>query len=142
MVVGVGPEDHLFMFSFIAETRSFPGELDSARAARHYVTAVLAAADESLVGDAEIVITELAANAVLHARSAFTVTIVWSAGVVRIAVQDSAGGGGPLDLKQGHGLSVVAQLARRWGVDRRAGGKVVWAELPVTARPFGGLTRA
>jgi anti-sigma regulatory factor (Ser/Thr protein kinase) len=143
-MIAVRPGDHGSGFSserlgFTEETRSFPYELDSARAARHYVTARLAMADESLSGDVSIVVTELAANAVRHARSAFTVTIARSAHSIRIAVQDNAplvpgADGGQVEVKQGHGLSVVAELARRWGVDRRPGGKMVWAELPVLPR--------
>jgi anti-sigma regulatory factor (Ser/Thr protein kinase) len=31
----------------------------------------------------------------------------------------------------GHGLGIVAQLALRWGVETYAGGRCVWAELPL-----------
>ena len=48
--------------------------------------------DSALAVDAAIVATELAANAVLHARSGFTLTVSWLAAAVRIAVRD----GGPL----------------------------------------------
>jgi MEDS: MEthanogen/methylotroph, DcmR Sensory domain len=143
--------------SAVADARSFTGELQSVRAARHYVMGLLggaagdmaggaagrpgacdAAASDAVAADAAIVVTELAANAVLHARSAFTLTVTQSAAGVRIAVRDNtplpaadeaAGRGGPLPVLTGHGLSVVAQLASRWSVERLRGGKVVWAEL-------------
>jgi anti-sigma regulatory factor (Ser/Thr protein kinase) len=130
----------------VADQRSFPAERNSVRAARHYVTGLLgkgADADEAAAYDTAIVATELAANAVLHARTRFTLTVSRSAGVTRIAVRDStpvgllavtgpqaAGGGVPFQVMRGHGLSVVAQLASRWAVEPLPDGKVVWAELP------------
>ncbi|HEX9041199.1 MAG TPA: MEDS domain-containing protein [Trebonia sp.] len=134
----------------VADQRSFPAERNSVRAARHYVTGLLGeGADEAAVCDTAIVATELAANAVLHARSGFTLTVSRSAGMTRIAVRDNtpvevleATGpevaqpvGAPFEIMTGHGLSVVAQLASRWAVDPLPDGKVVWAELPVSGLP-------
>jgi anti-sigma regulatory factor (Ser/Thr protein kinase) len=118
----------------VADTRSFPADLDSVRAARHYATGLLEPADQPLASDLAIAVTELAANAVLHARSAFTVTVSrWATGI-RVAVRDNAavpatGEPVPFPVTTGHGLSVVAALASRWGVERTPAGKVVWAEL-------------
>jgi hypothetical protein len=115
--------------------RSFPFELDSVRAARHFVTGTLTpAAGDALTGDAAIIATELAANAVLHAKSAFTVTVSASASAVRIAVRDEGpltpvSGGEPFAVRHDHGLGVVARIARGWAVERLPDGKVVWAEL-------------
>jgi len=134
---GVGPHPA------VADQRSFPAERNSVRAARHYVTGLLGeGADEAAACDTAIVATELAANAVLHARTGFTLTVSRSAGVTRIAVRDStpvgllsvtrpeaAGEGVPFQAMRGHGLSVVAQLASRWAVEPLPDGKVVWAEL-------------
>lgn len=143
----------------VADQRSFPAERNSVRAARHYVTGLLGeGADEAAACDTAIVATELAANAVLHARTGFTLTVSRSAGVTRIAVRDSTpvdllavtgraatglegtglegtglegtGDGVPFQVMKGHGLSVVAQLASRWAVEPLPDGKVVWAELP------------
>jgi len=113
------------------------------RAARHYVTRLLGdGPDEATAYDTAIVTTELAANAVLHARSTFTLTVSRSAGITRIAVRDgtpvelpattgpqATGEGVPFQVMRGHGLSVVAQLASRWAVEPLPDGKVVWAEL-------------
>jgi anti-sigma regulatory factor (Ser/Thr protein kinase) len=128
----------------VADQRSFPAERNSVRAARHYVTGLLGdGADGAAACDTAIVATELAANAVLHARTGFTLTVSRSNGVTRIAVRDStpvgllavtgraaAGAGVPFQVMRGHGLSVVAQLASRWAVEPLPDGKVVWAELP------------
>jgi hypothetical protein len=125
-----------------AEARSFHSELDSVRAARHYVAAVLEpSADQALADDAAIVVTEFASNAVVHGKSAFTVVISLRPASgrpspgrgarIRIAVRDNAQvlGSVPFPVTAGHGLSVVAQLASRWGVEPVPAGKVVWAEL-------------
>ena len=140
------------LHSAVADQRSFPAELASVRDARHYVTGLLGAgAGEAAACDPAIVATELAANAVLHARSGFTLTVYRSAGVTRIAARDrtpvagamaagpaAAVAGLPFEVKTGHGLSVVAQLASRWAVDPLSDGKVVWAELPIPGLPAAG----
>jgi anti-sigma regulatory factor (Ser/Thr protein kinase) len=139
------------LHSAVADQRSFPAERNSVRAARHYVAALLGeGVGEAAAYDTAIVTTELAANAVLHARSAFTLTVSRSAGVTRIAVRDNtpvaaadlAGRGPgamsegiPFQAMTGHGLSVVAQLASKWAVDPLPDGKVVWAELRVPGLP-------
>ena len=119
--------------------RAFPFELDSIRSARHFVTGTLTpTAGDALVDDAAIVATELAANAVLHAKSAFTVTVFASAAAVRIAVRDEgplapASGDYPFQVRHDHGLGVVSRIASGWAVERLPGGKVVWAELAASA---------
>lgn len=119
--------------------RSFPRTRDSARAAREFVTGNLDSwAGDTVATDAAIVIAELASNAVLHARTPFTVTVSRWADRVRIAVRDAVpladAGHGRLVTKPGHGLDLVAKLARRWAVEPLADGKVVWAELHVPPR--------
>lgn len=116
--------------------RSFPRTRDSARAAREFVTGNLDSwAGDTVVTDAAIVIAELASNAVLHARTPFTVTVSRWADRVRIAVRDAVPlADGRLVTKPGHGLDLVAKLARRWAVEPLADGKVVWAELHVPER--------
>jgi hypothetical protein len=115
--------------------RSFPAAHGSARAARHFVTSTLHSRyAPELLGDAAMVTAELAANAVLHACSDFTVTVSPSAAGVRLAVRDAApvpsmNGRSRLVASRDHGLGVVAALADQWGVEPLAGGKVVWAEL-------------
>ena len=128
-----------------ADVRSFPCELGSVRAARHYVAGLLeAVTDQALADDVAIAVTELAANAVLHGRSAFTVIVSRWATRIRIAVRDNAplalasiafaarpagesAKSVPFPVTTGHGLSVVAGLASRWGVEPTPAGKVVWA---------------
>ncbi len=120
--------------------RSFRPVPESTRAARHFVLDALGSRPDHLLAvDAAIVTAELAANAVLHARSGFTVAVMQSAAGVRISVRDAAplqaaDGRAPLALSQGHGLWVVAQVAENWAVEALPDGKVVWAELPASPR--------
>src|SRR5205823_14190200 len=120
--------------------RHFPRALRSAREARHFVLDILSSrVDQAVAVDASIITAELAANAVLHARSAFTVAVSCSAASLRISVRDTVPleDGQPLATSPGHGLDIVAQLAAEWAVEPLPGGKTVWAELPavVTGLP-------
>lgn len=106
-------------------------------AARHFAVGTLrrwAAAD--LADDAALVVTELAANAVVHARSGFTVALSAHGDTLRISVQDASPL--PSDQRSGpalppaplHGLGAVDALAARWGVESLGeAGKTVWADL-------------
>jgi hypothetical protein len=89
---------------------------------------------EQLAADAALVVTELATNAVLHAGSAFSVSLALSRNVLRISVGDTIPLGQPgrdgwPHAEPGHGLGVVAAIAARWGFESLGGGKTVWAEL-------------
>lgn len=117
--------------------RHFPADRESAREARHFVLDLLnSRIDQTIAVDASIVTAELAANAVLHARTAFTVAVSRSAASLRISVRDTASleDCQPLMINPGHGLDVVAQLAAKWAVEPLPGGKMVWAELPALPR--------
>jgi hypothetical protein len=85
---------------------------------------------------AELVVSELAANAVRHAGSSFTAEVRSSAAGVRVAVTDAAplpSGWSGFPVVRGHGLGVVAAVAGNWAVEPRVGGKTVWAD--VTLEP-------
>jgi hypothetical protein len=116
-------------------TAEFAGEHDMPGRARRLVAAALEQCghDEILVGDAALVLSELASNAVLHAGSPFSVAVRTKDSTLRIAVSDStpllAGSRDGLIPRPTHGLSLVQALCCCWGVEGTAGGKVVWAEL-------------
>lgn len=117
--------------------RRFSSDLASAPAAREFVITALGSRAQGPDGtDAVIVAAELAANAVLHARSAFTVAVSHLPHAVRISVEDQAPvNSSPPVARPGHGLNIVKQVAARWAVDPLPGGKVVWAELPAPPWP-------
>jgi hypothetical protein len=104
--------------------------------ARHFVTDTLAAWGRAdLIDDAALIVSELATNAVLHARTDFTVTLSrLPEGTIRLAVRDASMArprprrAGPLD-GSGRGLGLVAAFATGWGAEFLPDGKVVWAEL-------------
>ncbi len=115
--------------------REFTASLDAPGQARRFVMAALHADGVGdLADDAALVVTELAANAVVHARSDFTVTVTTGTETVRISVRDAvpppaSEDGCALPAAPLHGLGAVAALARRWGTDPAGSGKDVWAEL-------------
>ena len=83
---------------------------------------------------AEIIVSELATNAVKHARSPFRVSIFRRDASIRIAVRD-ASFALPEELFRnadyygGRGVRLVASLSGAWGTDEEPDGKTVWAEI-------------
>ena len=123
-----------------AETsRSFAATADSPRRARHFVSDVLADAGiGDRFEDATLVVTELATNAVIHARSDFTVAVQVQDDYVSISVSDGTPGLAsrsewPEERNGGRGLRIVSGLADRCGVELAGSGKRVWAHLGLTS---------
>lgn len=123
------------------EEQSFPASLRSPRAARRFVLAVLERWGRTdLADNAAYVVTELASNAVVHARSDFLVAVTRLHDAVRVSVSDRTSAvparaeRSPEEVT-GRGLLMVAALARRWGVQAQNDGKSVWAELGSVASP-------
>ena len=113
-----------------------PADLGSVGEARRFVhDALVAHHADDVVPEAYLVVSELAANAVLHAHSDYRVGIDVGDAHVRVEVSD--GGPGMPTLRafdpaseSGRGLHLVAALSRAWGVAPTRHGKAVWAELP------------
>jgi anti-sigma regulatory factor (Ser/Thr protein kinase) len=93
-----------------------------------------------LLQDTSLITSELASNAIEHARTDFAVTVSRDAGRLHVAVQDGvpefprprwpALVSPPLSLRpRGHGLLLVHAVADAWGAMPTRGGKVVWATL-------------
>ena len=81
-------------------------------------------------------VSELATNCMLHARSDFSLHLFVDGGCVRVEATDRAPGG--LSARQysstattGRGLRIVESLSTSWGVAPTADGKTVWALLPL-----------
>lgn len=118
----------------------FRAEPDAPRCARHFLTDVLTGWGYagSFLDDAQLIITELATNAVIHAGSPFSVATRADESGVRISVGDSdpvtpaMREHAPL-ATSGRGLRLVTALASDWGVEVTADGKTVWAELRPSA---------
>jgi anti-sigma regulatory factor (Ser/Thr protein kinase) len=87
-------------------------------------------------GEAEIVASELATNAVRHARSPFVITMTRRSEAIRIAVRDTSFER-PVHVVRddcefgGRGVRLVAALAKEWGVGDEVDGKSVWADVAI-----------
>jgi anti-sigma regulatory factor (Ser/Thr protein kinase) len=117
-------------------TWRFPAEHTAPADARRLLTGALRRAGHHglMLADARIVVTELAANAVVHARSPFSVSISSGDSTIRILVRDRSLAAPAMQQDvptrpSGRGLRLVTALSSRWGVDPTPDGKVVWAEL-------------
>ena len=124
-----------------AETAStaLPGVAASVPAARRFLRSHLRMwrLEEALGDQADVaylLLSEVATNALLHARSGFDVRVRWDGQRLRIEVVD----GSPLRPQRQHhsigagtgrGVGLIADLALRWGVDRLEDGKAVWFEV-------------
>ena len=89
---------------------------------------------DDLVGDAVLVTSELATNAVTHGGSPFRTSLVRGDRAVRVCVEDGSRTWPELHHalpgdQDGRGMAIVASLSRRTGCDPTTGGKVAWAEL-------------
>ena len=120
---------------------SFPNEARSVSSARRVVQgAIEQYGIGDLSGAAEVVVTELAANAVLHTSGPFEVRLDLLESGARISVVDES----PVlpvvptpspSSMTGRGLLLVRTLAARLGFEEIPGGKVVWAELRTERLP-------
>lgn len=115
---------------------------ESVGAARRYaVSALEYASAQRLQDEVRTVVSELATNAVLHAQTAFTVSVTLADRTVRVAVTDgSTTRPRPSRLRDqqastGRGLYIVAELSAAWGVeaDAEGNGKTIWCDLPLPA---------
>jgi anti-sigma regulatory factor (Ser/Thr protein kinase) len=110
-----------------------PPEPSSAGVARRFVASSLAAGDE--VGElAVLLVSELASNAVLHARTPFELVVDNDAARLRVEVHDTNPTMPMLkdyvaESVTGRGLHMVASSADNWGFEARHDGKIVWFEL-------------
>jgi anti-sigma regulatory factor (Ser/Thr protein kinase) len=123
----------------VKSTQSFHCRPDAVTAARLFVRERLSGHPRELVQAAELLTSELAANSVRHARSAFEVEIE-AQEIVRVEVSD-AGEGWPTVLDpsprapSGRGLRIVELTADTWGINSTDDGKSVWFTLsPVRLR--------
>lgn len=118
--------------------RAWPAQLRHVKDARDFVDGRLHLDDlHGLRSVAGLVVSELATNAVLHARSAFTVTLSRLDRTLTLAVDDHASTRLPNSPRRwlpmtepgGWGLYVVESVSADWGVTVAAGTKSVWAVL-------------
>lgn len=120
--------------------RVLPPTASSVAAARRFVEEVLSAVGLEEPGwTATQLVSELATNAVIHARTEFVVEVTQTDDKVRVEVHDSS----PVVPAQrrygeesttGRGLRLVDTMAGEWGVETHARGKTVWFEIDLSSR--------
>ena len=128
------------MTAAAAEAWTFSPDPASTREARRRVSDVLeASALDAAAATVALVVSELATNAVLHARTPFEVRVRVEGDVVRVEVHDLARRRPSrqffsAEASSGRGLQVVEELCAAWGVepDAEGTGKTVWAEVPIS----------
>jgi anti-sigma regulatory factor (Ser/Thr protein kinase) len=118
---------------------TLPADGHSPSRSRAFVRVHLASHDLSvLCEDVELVASELATNAVRHARTAFVLTLESDGDSVVVSVLDRGVGArveelveSGLSASDGRGLMIVDTLSADWGVDRRTASTHVWASFPL-----------
>jgi anti-sigma regulatory factor (Ser/Thr protein kinase) len=111
-------------------------EPDAVPRARHFASRLLIDHTPHRAADAELVVTELVTNAVLHGLPPVVLRIDQLANRIRVEVEDG-GRTVPVQPRQsaeamtGRGLALVGAVATAWGVDPAVNGvgKLVWAEI-------------
>lgn len=120
---------------------ALPPHARSAGDARRFVRRTLIAwgCPPALRETAELLVSELVANAVRHARTGIRLTLRPQGGAVRAEVSDGSAHRPRPRLPEarsetGRGLFLVDQLAPEWGVREHDGGKTVWFVLGQISR--------
>ena len=113
-------------------SESFTPSPSQIAAARHFAVAA-AEVLGCCPADLGLVVSELATNACVHARSPFTVTVQRHHAGLLVEVADAAPA--PVTVKplskgpSGRGVHIVAAVAKDWVTTPRDTGKAVWAVL-------------
>jgi anti-sigma regulatory factor (Ser/Thr protein kinase) len=118
-----------------SSSTSLPPHPSSIGAARRFVRgALLSGGRDELADDAELAVSEVVTNAVVHAGTRIEVNVVLGPVLVRVEVED----GSPhlprarryaTTASTGRGLSLLNDTAADWGVTPTHRGKAVWFEL-------------
>jgi anti-sigma regulatory factor (Ser/Thr protein kinase) len=95
------------------------------------------------IQDAELMVSEVVTNAVLHGAPALRVTVVVEEDGLVVQVEDGGSdlpalrGPAAPDASSGRGLQIVDLLAAAWGVEARPTdrGKIVWFSVRGSGRP-------
>jgi anti-sigma regulatory factor (Ser/Thr protein kinase) len=109
-----------------------PPHPSSVGRARRFVKEELAALGvDDPNGSAELVVSELVTNAVMHAGTHISVRVRREAAGARVEVSDGSVVMPGLRVvtagsSSGRGMTLVDHFAREWGAERTTTGKVVW----------------
>lgn len=120
------------------------GTAESVAWARRWTAGQLVTAPQRTRDDVEVIVSEMATNAVMHTEGAYRVAVhLVSEAVAYIEVIDAGAGTTPQvqrpaeDAEGGRGLAVVQALADGWGTQITAEGeRLVWALIRWTPAPL------
>lgn len=110
-------------------------DLLSARKARVFVRETLEEwGCPELLEAVELAVSELVTNAVVHANSPVSLTLVDHDGDVQIRVRDEASD--PPVVRKisveetgGRGMTIIEAISEHWGVEVEPPGKVIWLDI-------------
>ena len=110
-------------------TLELPRDAATPRVARRAMAAAFG--DQARCGELLLCVSEVVTNAVLHARSAATITVRRTADLLTVEVRDDdptppVRQPHSTTASTGRGLRILVVLALRWGTRPTGGGKVVW----------------
>jgi anti-sigma regulatory factor (Ser/Thr protein kinase) len=124
---------------------AYPADRTAVARARRFVRETLAGwGAHDAIDDAVLLTSELATNAVIHARTPFEVICRTAGASVQIEVVDgdttrvlpAPGNGDDPNRVSGRGLLMPVMLAAEWGVSYAVTSKTVWFRLGTGAAPF------
>ena len=121
----------------------FPCDPASVKAARRFVVECVELLGLQRLPDVQLMVSELATNAVLHAQSQFDLVLERvDRNTVRVELRDFGQGAptvvpGEAGSGGGRGLKIVDLLAQKWGVENRPAGqgKSTWFVVSLGAPP-------
>ncbi len=110
----------------------------SPRQARQWVS-TRCGVDPDTIFTAELLVSELVSNAVVHAHSEMVLTLDRGLRCLHVEVEDHGidmvrgpRRGGPTPRgASGRGLKIVSALASSWGIRPTEQGKSIWFEIPI-----------
>lgn len=126
---------------------SLPPLPGSVREARAFIRTALADPRHGhLVDDAELAVSELVTNALVHAGTVIELTVAVGGDAVRVGVSDGSprlprARGYADTAGTGRGLRLLNELVTDWGADEGEAGKTVWFDLAVTEPSTDGAVR-
>ncbi len=108
-----------------------PATTESPATARTLVRAELVGCNEEVVTAAELMISELVTNTVMHGSAPIRIEIRLDTFTVKATVTDSSSGlpvltAAGMSNAHGRGLMIVSSLAHDWGIVECETGKSVW----------------
>lgn len=127
----------------VSRVRRLQANADAPSFARGFIRSDFGDCEERVLTAAELMVSELVTNAVVHGSSPIDLELLRAEDIVKATVTDH-GAGRPVpkdpgaDEPHGRGLLIVGLLAHDWGVEDFEAGKSVWFTLRCQATASAG----